>query len=122
MRETTAGESKTAVAWYHPEQLGTPERSRARCGSLERTHEEWRKLADKTILDLVIDAPKPVKVYVDIEELIAWCRAEGRPIDGRARAAFAAMKLQKQTLGNWQISDSALANAGESYVRRSFVK
>jgi hypothetical protein len=66
MRETTAGESKTAVAWYHPEQWERLREVANDVGSLERTHDEWRKLADKTILDLVIDGIQPVKVYVDI--------------------------------------------------------
>jgi hypothetical protein len=55
MRETTARDSKTAVAWYHPEQWQRLREVANDVGSLERTHEEWRKLADKTILDLVID-------------------------------------------------------------------
>ena len=34
-----------------------------------------------------------MKVEVDVEELLEWCRQQGRPVDAAARAEFAAEKL-----------------------------
>jgi hypothetical protein len=33
------------------------------------------------------------KVPIDVDEFVAWCQAEGRPIDAHARAEFAAVIL-----------------------------
>jgi hypothetical protein len=35
----------------------------------------------------------PVKVYIKPAELLAWCKAEGRPVDSRARADYTARKM-----------------------------
>jgi hypothetical protein len=35
------------------------------------------------------------KVDVDVDELVEWCRSEGRAVDGAARAAFAVLKLRQ---------------------------
>ncbi|MDH3603935.1 MAG: helix-turn-helix domain-containing protein [Candidatus Tectomicrobia bacterium] len=38
-------------------------------------------------------------VEVDIDGLLAWCRAEGRPADATARSTYAAHLLQQRHLG-----------------------
>jgi hypothetical protein len=39
------------------------------------------------------------RVDVDLDELVRWCRHEGRPIDSAARAAFAAERLRADSDG-----------------------
>jgi hypothetical protein len=40
-----------------------------------------------------------VKVEVDVEELLAWCRAQGRDVDGETRARYAAVMLRQRYEG-----------------------
>ena len=37
----------------------------------------------------------PVKVDIDVEELAAWCRQQGRPMDGGTRSKFVVEKVPK---------------------------
>jgi hypothetical protein len=36
------------------------------------------------------------KIDVDVEELLAWCRAEGLEVNGKARARYAAEALHQR--------------------------
>jgi hypothetical protein len=40
------------------------------------------------------------KILIDVSELAAWCRAEGRPISGAARAEYAAMIIMLRDTGH----------------------
>ena len=63
--------------------------------SLEDTHAEWLDIATKTFRDMESHGFSPVKVDVDVEELVAWCQERRLPVDAKARAQFIAYKLQQ---------------------------
>jgi hypothetical protein len=44
--------------------------------SLEKTHDEWLCLAEKAMFDFKRTGISLQKVYIDIEELIAWCQVK----------------------------------------------
>ncbi len=94
-KRPTARETVTGVAWYRPEQWPRLLEASVDRSKLERTHDEWRTLATKLLADLARDGVWAQKVDVDVDELIEWCRSEGRPVDAPARAAFAALKLRQ---------------------------
>ena len=50
---------------------------------------------DAHLDELIQSGRVVVKVEVDVEELIEWCRSQGRPIDGEARTDFVLEKLQE---------------------------
>lgn len=46
----------------------------------------------KTIRKTGVD---PVKIDIDVEEMIAWAQSSGRPLDGNARSEFIAEKTRE---------------------------
>jgi len=63
---------------------------------LEETYEEWLSVAQGAVLDLARQAVRAERVEIDVEELLAWCRANNRPLDGKARAEFTTRQLRKK--------------------------
>jgi hypothetical protein len=49
---------------------------------------------------MMVKLPKPGvlprKVHIDVEELVAWCEARNRPVDGAARTMFVADKMEEE--------------------------
>ena len=87
---------RMGVAWYRPEQW---ERLRGMVpdpGALEETYNEWVAMATRELSRLAEHGMVLEKVYVDVEELLAWCNERGRAVDGEARAEFAGVKLQER--------------------------
>ena len=84
----------TGVAWFRPDQWELLRALAADADTLEHTHAEWEKLAEKTIQDLAREGVAARKVDVDVNDLQAWCLAEHRPLDGPARAAYAATRVR----------------------------
>ena len=64
---------------------------------LEETHAEWLVIATKTLTDLEQLGIPLLKVDVDVEELVSWCRQQGLPVDAHARAKFVEDKLRKMS-------------------------
>jgi len=89
----------TGVAWYRAEQWARLLEVAVDRSSLERTHDEWQAMASRGLADLARTGVSARKVEVDVDELVDWCRSEGRPVDGAARAAFAAWKLRQASEG-----------------------
>jgi hypothetical protein len=52
-----------------------------------------RRIAQRRFDDFRARGFDPVKVPVDPDEMLAWCRAKGRAVDSNGRAAFANFKL-----------------------------
>jgi len=87
-RSGEAMEVIAGIAWYYPEQWATLLDVSVDRNSLETTHGDWLRLAEKAIFDIKRSGISPRKVYVDVEKLVAWCKAQNRPVDGAARAEF----------------------------------
>jgi len=92
----------SGVAWYRREQWALLKSTASDADDLEETYDEWLEFAKhsfKVIWDTGIDL---VKVDVDVDELIEWCRNEERPVDGAARTSFVIQKMKEQDLGTGQ--------------------
>lgn len=87
------------LAWYRAEQWARLLDVAVDRSTLERTHDQWQAVATKALADLARAGVRARKVEVDVDELVEWCRSEGRPIDGAARAAFVAVKLRHSDEG-----------------------
>jgi hypothetical protein len=59
------------------------------------SYEEWLKSFDRTVSSLRQLGGDAVKVVVDVEELLAWCRERGVPITGGSRSQFVLEKTQR---------------------------
>lgn len=88
-------ETATGVAWYDREQWQRLRQLVADPERLEESYEEWLGVAERAVRDLEAAGMLIERVPIDAKALIAWCRQQGRPIDGSARAEFAAHELRK---------------------------
>jgi hypothetical protein len=62
---------------------------------LEESYDEWVAMAEKAIRELEASGMIIERVPVNTTDLIAWCSEQGRPIDGSARAEFAARQFRR---------------------------
>ncbi|PKN30453.1 MAG: hypothetical protein CVU64_03240 [Deltaproteobacteria bacterium HGW-Deltaproteobacteria-21] len=83
------------VAWYYREQWDRLLSVAADRADLEDTYDDWVRMAEKGISKIRQTGLNPMKIPIDVEELINWCREEDRPLDGQARADFANVKLRE---------------------------
>ena len=77
------------LAWISPAGYAA---HRAADPTLQPRFEQWRKNAQALHQQMEREGRVVRRVMVDFEELAAWCRREGRTINARARAEFAAWK------------------------------
>jgi len=89
----------TAAAWYRKAQWDRLLEVSTDRDKLEDTYEEWVETAEDAIRRLRRQGVTIVKVDVDVEELLAWCQAQSRPVDGEARAEYAATRLRERRHG-----------------------
>ena len=89
----------SAFAWYRPEQWPRLLEVSVDRSELEGTFGEWEANATKGLANLARAGLWARKVDVDVDELVEWCRAEDRQVDGAARSAFAALKLRQASEG-----------------------
>ena len=95
----TETNSVTGVAWYRREDWSRLREIASDRTNLDDSYEAWLAGAQKTLLDLAIAGVAARRVSVDIEALVRWCRAEGRPVDSAARAAVVADQLRRADQG-----------------------
>jgi hypothetical protein len=63
---------------------------------LEEAYEDWLAGAQKAIVQMAATGMRVRRVDIDLDDLMRWCRHEGRPLDSAARAAFAAERLRSE--------------------------
>ena len=96
MTETNA---VTGVAWYRREDWSRLREIASDRANLDDSYEAWLAGAQKTLLELAVAGVAARRVNVDVEALVQRCRAERRPVDSAARAAFVADQLRRANQG-----------------------
>ncbi|MGA2033690.1 MAG: hypothetical protein ABSG68_15665 [Thermoguttaceae bacterium] len=81
------------IAWYREEEWPQLLAVSVDREDLEPTHAEWLQNAQRAVLDFSARGVPVRKVDVGVDELLEWCRKDGRPLDSAARADYAAFKL-----------------------------
>jgi hypothetical protein len=84
----------TGIAWYRRDEWTRLRELAADADKLDEAYEDWLAGAQKTIVQMTAAGIRVRRVDIDLDELVRWCRHEGRPLDGAARASFAAERLQ----------------------------
>jgi|SRR6266508_4499865 len=76
------------VSWYRPEQWDRLREISEDKATFEITYEaslvEW----EKKIQDLEAQGIRPIKVEVDVEELLTWCTTQGLAVTPETRTKF----------------------------------
>ena len=87
---------RMGVAWYRKEQWELLRKISEDVDELEETYEEWLREATvglKRMKDLGMEVEE---VDVDVNELVAWCKQRGEPVNGSSRSEFAADKIRRK--------------------------
>jgi len=84
------------VAWYRPEQWSRLVEVCSDADALDDSYEDWLRKATARYEELTAAGWTLKRVEVDVEQLRAWCVVRGRPVDGKARSAYAAFLLEQQ--------------------------
>ena len=84
----------TGIAWYRRDQWTRLRELASDADKLEESYEDWLAGAQKTLVQMGVAGVHAQRVDVDLDELLRWCRAEGRAFDSAARAAFVAARLR----------------------------
>ena len=95
MRQRERRTTKVGFAWYLPEQWSQLLELSADRDLLEDTWEEWERHALRTIGQLRRMGRDVVTVVVELDDLVAWCREQERPVDGAARAGYVADRVRR---------------------------
>ncbi len=98
------------VAWYKPEQWARLLQIVDDRDNLEDTYEAWQATAEESVKQFARPGVVVRKVDVDVEELLRWCIAQNRPVNGAARSAYAMSRLYEEgSTGKSSRAESAKA-------------
>ena len=87
---------RVGVAWYAEAEWQELREIASDPEILEPTYGDWLRVYEKGLRDLAAAGVEPERVEVRVADLRAWCQAQHRPLDGAARAAFAAELLRRR--------------------------
>jgi len=85
-----------AFCWYKEEQWERLKEIAVDPESIEDSYAEWKKKADKAIIAFRNSGINVKKISVDTEALLLWANEHERPLDGDARAEYAAFRLKER--------------------------
>jgi len=83
------------MAWYRPEQWHRLRQGSADVEDLEEFYYEWLSIASARFQELRQLGLDIRKVDVDVEDLLEWCKGQGRRVDSEARALYVAEKIEQ---------------------------
>jgi hypothetical protein len=84
-----------AVAWYREAQWSRLRALAADQNNLDPTFAGWRFTAERMCAEMEAFGHRVRRIEVDVEMLWAWCCAQGRPLDGAARAEYVTRLAQQ---------------------------
>jgi hypothetical protein len=93
-RFRVASDAQLGLAWYTREGWARLRELAHDRDALDDSFEDWERSALEAIRELESVGRKVRKVSIDIEALVAWCRARGRALDSAARAEYISDLLQ----------------------------
>ena len=83
------------VAWYRREQWPRLLEISTDRSDLEDSYDNWLVYITETFERMKSEGLDPIKVDIDTEELLAWCRSRNLPVNGKARAGYVIEKVRK---------------------------
>jgi len=86
----------TGIAWYRPEQWKRLREVSDDVGNLEETYESWLETAERLIREAIPADITIERVYLDVEEVLAWCNFHGLPMNAQSRSRYVSEKIRKK--------------------------
>jgi len=93
-RQRLSKDAQVGLAWYSREAW---EKLRAIADDrdrLDNSFEEWERRALQAIRDLASVGRRVLKVPIDVEAYVAWCRERGCRLDSASRAEYVTERLK----------------------------
>ncbi len=76
------------IGWYEPAEWLKLKQVAADADALDDSYEEWLRGAERTEKDLQRPNLEIRRQPVKVDELIAWCKLQKKPVNGAARAEY----------------------------------
>ena len=92
MKESEDSKIALGIGWYRPEQWALLLAKSVDRDQLESTHAEWLEIAEEILEKMRAAGQNPVKIDIDVKEMITWCSKQSLPLDGNARSRYIAHK------------------------------
>lgn len=86
------------IGWYNPEQWQRLREVAVDREDLHDTYAEWETELNEAIQHLEAVGMSPLKIEVNVDELVEWCAAQQQKLDGEARSRFIAGKTRDLNL------------------------
>ena len=86
--------TKIGIGWYRPEQWELLKSSVVDPEVIEDTFFEWFEFVTAQFDDMEPKGLEPVRVDIDVEEMLAWCKRNNKLLDGNARSEFIVSKMK----------------------------
>jgi hypothetical protein len=83
------------IAWYRREQWPRLLEISTDRSELEDSYDDWLEYIEQTFERMRDEGLDPVKVDIDTEELLDWCRSRNLPVNAKARARYVTERVQK---------------------------
>lgn len=83
------------LAWYDLAQWTKLKQIAEDAQELDDTHEDWQRNAERTERALRRRGFNLRRVPIDIDALVAWCQARGKPLNGESRVEYTAESARK---------------------------
>jgi len=94
-RPDIAAAAELGLAWYTREGWERLRELAVDRELLDDSFDAWERGAQAAIAELAAMGRVVRKVPIDIEGLLAWCKAQGRPLNSAARAEYVTHLLQR---------------------------
>ncbi len=94
-RRLPAVQTTFGIAWYRPWQWERLRELATDSENIENTYGAWLDVVQARLREMNRAGIFPVKVDVDLDELVAWCKQKGVPLDAGGRAKFVAQKARR---------------------------
>ncbi len=83
------------IAWYRREQWAYLKQVSVDSAKLEDDFDDWESNAENAIQKFIAQGMQIRKVDVEVNQFVKWCKRKKIPINGAARAQYAAKKGAK---------------------------
>lgn len=87
--------SVLGIGWYREDQWPVLLQQAVDREGLSQTYTEWQEHAQKNIENLVDSGIQPVKIPLDVHDMVRWCQGQGVAFDGKGRSAYIAMQTRR---------------------------
>jgi hypothetical protein len=78
------------IAWYDTVQWAKLKQVADDPAALDYTHEAWQRGAERTERELSRRGLTTRRIPIDVDALVAWCRARNQPVNSASRAEYTA--------------------------------